>query len=227
MIGWTAIIPIKPPGLSKSRLEVEPSAREQLARAFALDVLDAVAATSSVLQSVVVTADTMIAAHARTRGMLTVADRPMLSAEGLNDAVRVGRDWAVCRWPSSPVAVIPADLPSITSTVLGATLERLAAAERCFVPDAGGTGTTILTSLDPAMLRPLFGPRSAFRHAEDGVRPVIEVDRRIRRDVDTVADLAESRLHGVGCWTAAILAAERARSHQRRLRPHHSVGVRS
>lgn len=227
MTGWTAIIPIKPPGLAKSRLEVEPSVRERLARAFALDVLDAVADTPSVLQSVVVTADPMIAAHARTRAMLTVADRPMLSADGLNNAVRMGRDWAARRWPSSPVVVIPADLPSITSTALTAALERLEMVERGFVPDADGTGTTMSTSLDPTMLRPLFGPRSAFQHAEDGVRPVIEVDHRVRRDVDTVTDLAESRSLGVGCWTVAVLAEERARTHQSRLRSRHSVSVRA
>jgi 2-phospho-L-lactate guanylyltransferase len=217
--GWTAIVPVKPPSLAKSRLDVDPLLREKFARAFALDVLDAVSQSPSIDRVIVVTADVSIAGRARSRGMVTVADRPMLAAEGLDRAVRAGRDWAVRHWATSPVAVVPADLPALTPDVLATSLDRLAEVERGFVPDAAGTGTTVSTALDPAALRPLFGPGSAIRHAQDGVIRLIDVDPRIRRDVDTVADLAAARLLGVGAWTSEVFQLEHERmrhAHPRR-----------
>lgn len=219
MTGWTAIVPIKPPGLAKSRLDVDSILRERLARSFAYDVLDAVAGAEVIKHIIVVTADTAVAAHARSTGALTIADRPMLSPAGLNDAVAMGRDWASRRWSTTPVVVVPADLPAMTSTTLGSALRRLETFDRSFVPDADGTGTTLSSAQDPSFLTPLFGPRSAGRHTDDGAEPVIEVDPRLRRDVDTVKDLAEARLLGVGRWTSDVLVREREhRSRHRRTR---------
>lgn len=214
MTGWTAIIPLKPSGLAKSRLLVEPDLREQLAAAFALDVLDVVAATDEIDHVLVVTADVMLAAHARSLGMMTLADRPIMTADGLNEAVMMGRSWAVRRWPSSPVVAVLGDLPAMRPQLLSDALTELGRTERSFVPDLQGTGTTLSAAVDPNLLRPLFGDRSAFRHGADGVRTVIDVDERLRRDVDTVADLAHVQLLGVGPSTDGVLTQRRRGGHR-------------
>lgn len=206
-IDATAIVPIKPWGLSKSRLNVGEASRPGFARAFALDVLEQVAASSRVGQLVIVTAEPELGAVARRLGAVLLTDRPMLSRDMLNVALDSGRRWAMARRPGDPVVVVPADLAALTSQTLDEAIDRLSQHEVAFVPDMTGHGTTVAWARDPGRLRPFYGRGSAARHAEDGAQAVADVDRRVRQDVDTSVDLREVRRLGLGPETTQALTS--------------------
>ena len=66
------------------------------------------------------------------------------------------------------------------------------------MPDASGSGTSLLGVRSAHSLHTAYGEDSAYRHAATGFHPVVDVDMRARRDVDTSGDLAEARLLGLG-----------------------------
>jgi 2-phospho-L-lactate guanylyltransferase len=204
MTGWTVIVPIKPWALAKSRFEGHPQRREQLARALSLDTLDTVMGAESVGNLVVVSAQPEAGAAARGFGGSVVMDRPLVTSDGLNAAVRLGVRWATIHYPKSPVVVVPSDLASLTSSVLDVALDLLGGHPSGFVPDAAGTGTTLLSAADPSQLAPHYGHASSAWHSRAGATAQPGVDGRVRLDVDTVADLAVALQLGVGSRTAAI-----------------------
>lgn len=201
----TVVIPVKPWALSKSRLDVGTVGRERLARAFSLDVLHAVVASTRLATLVVVTAEPEFATAASRCGAVVLVDRPMLSPDMLNPALASARSWALVRRPEAPVVVVPADLPSLTASVLDAAIDQLSHYESAFVPDAVGQGTTLAWGRSPRDLRLEYGLRSAVKHSAAGARAVSDVDARARWDVDTDTDLAEARRLGVGVHTTAAL----------------------
>lgn len=204
-VGVTVVIPVKPWALSKSRLDVGEEAREGLARAFTLDVIEAVSASSLVGRIVFVTAERELGAVAVRIGAVLLSDRPMLSAGGLNAAVDSGRRWAMARHPTRPVIAVPGDLPALTTATFDHALDRLGRHDRAFVPDAAGRGTTLIWARSPCALHTSYGSRSAVDHSDAGFQAVPDVDPRARWDVDTRTDLVEARLLGVGVHTSAIV----------------------
>lgn len=201
----TAILPVKPWHVSKSRLEVGSVARRLLARAFALDVLEAMGASAHVRALIVVTAEPELSA-ARTRlDTRFLTDPQTVSGDGLNSAIAIGLRCAAQWRPDSPILVLPADLPALTSRVLDDTVELLSVHDSAFVPDASGDGTTLSWGASPEYLRVGYGRGSALRHSTQGARALVEADLRARLDVDTVADLALARRLGVGFRTACAL----------------------
>lgn len=199
----TVVVPVKPWRLAKSRLAMSPDARATLARAFASDVLETVSMSRHVGAIVVVTAEQEL--HADRSSRVTVlVDRPMLSPDGLNPAIDTARRWAVPRRQASPFVVVPADLPALTVESFDHALLEMRHHEAAFVPDLAGTGTTLTWGRSPD-LRTRYGPGSAVSHMRSGMRAVMNVDSRVRCDVDTSADLTEARYLGVGRSTLAAL----------------------
>ena len=195
--GWHLVLPIKGGSRAKSRLQVEPPVRVQLAHALAQDCLAAV--TQAELASVVVvTSDPWMSAAAAASGVGVVPD----PGRGPNAAARAGLGVAPARLAR---AVLLADLPALTVDALLVGLRAAAAHDRAFVPDRQGLGTVLLTARARMPLRPTFGPASAAAHAADGVTR-LELDLpRLRTDVDTAEDLAVAVALGVGVHTAALL----------------------
>jgi 2-phospho-L-lactate guanylyltransferase len=150
----------------------------------------------------VVTSDAGVATRARRLGATVVPD----PGEGLDAAVGAGRDAAVGATPGAPVAVLLGDLPALRADDLVAALEAAARHTRSVVPDAAGTGTVLLTSLDGERLLPSFGAGSAARHEAAGYARLDLDLPRLRRDVDDDADLAVALSLGVGPATAAVLS---------------------
>lgn len=200
--GWTVILPLKGGPTAKSRLGAPPL----LATAIALDCLDAVLAADEVVSVVVVTPDPQLAALATTAGAEV---RPEATpGAGLLAAVRDGLTGI-----GGACAVLLADLPALRSVDLSTALvragERLAQVPpppMVFVPDAEGTGTVLLTALTADAMRPEFGADSAAAHQAAGaVRLDLDLPR-LRRDVDTPADLQTAVELGVGPRTRSVLA---------------------
>jgi 2-phospho-L-lactate guanylyltransferase len=200
---WTVIVPVKQITLAKTRLSgVDASTREALAVAFASDTV-AAAAASSIVDDVIVVSNDDIASHIAGDIAELVADVP---DAGLNPALEYAASYVRARSPDASVAAISSDLPALRADDLTRALRR-GPSVPWFVPDADGVGTTMLAAPQAQRWEPLFGPDSRRAHLDAGV---VEIDvddlDRLRRDVDTVADLAAARLLGVGPSTRAVLA---------------------
>lgn len=209
----TAIVPIKPWALAKSRLAVGHEGRTALAEAFSRDVLTVLAESEWIARIVIVSAEDGLGSIAHSLGATLLRDRPLLSRDGLNVALEAGRRWASSRNPDSPVLAVPADLPALTAQALSDAIGQLASSDRSCVVDAAHTGTTLSWARRPELFRPAYGPRSARRHSDAGVRPLAGgIDPRARRDVDTLDHLAEATRIGVGPHTDVVLRELRSTS---------------
>lgn len=213
MSGFTVVYPVKPWRLGKSRLALDSRPRQELARAFALDVLDVLREVEAVEHVLVVSDEGELRSAANRIGATVLSDRPLVSNDSLNDAIRAGARWAVVRRPLSPIVVVPSDLPALTPEALAGALASGSDGDRAFVPDAWSRGTTLLIAPDPVQLVPDFGGHSAQRHAAAGYRELTDCDPRVRTDVDTIEQLRAARHLGLGSRSTAVvdrLIAERA-----------------
>ncbi|MDX3695198.1 2-phospho-L-lactate guanylyltransferase [Streptomyces europaeiscabiei] len=207
---WTLVVPVKPLERAKSRLSdtAADAVRPGLALAFAQDTVAAALAATAVRGVVVVTDDPLAARELAALGARTVPEDPRGgSRDGLNAALRHGT--AVVRdvRPQSPVAALNADLPALRSEELTRALNAAAEFPRSFLPDAAGTGTTLLAATPGHDLSPVFGPDSRLRHRRSGaVELALATVDSVRQDVDTGDDLRAALGLGVGPRTAAAAA---------------------
>ncbi|MFD6816250.1 2-phospho-L-lactate guanylyltransferase [Microbacterium sp. NPDC060132] len=198
---WVVVIPVKRAEFGKTRLRLPGVDREPLARAIALDTVEATALCPRVAEVVVVTSDEVTAAALlpvpRVR---IVRDR----VEGLTAAIAQGVSAASTRLPR---AVLLGDLPALLPDELTRALDYAAAHPRAFVPDAEGTGTVLATARADVPLRPCFGDDSAAAHRAAGFAEVgFPVLSGLRRDLDHADHLRAARRCGLGPRTAALLA---------------------
>lgn len=206
---WTLVVPLKAAGEAKSRLAawLEPGPRRALVRAMLGDTLAAAAAARCVAAIIVVTGDSATARAARRaagRGMVEVVGEP--DPGGLNPAVRAGIDRARLTRPSHGVGVLLGDLPALRPADLDGALAQAARHPLGVVPDADGTGTTLLTAAPGVPVDPAFGPGSAQLHLARGhVRLLVASGSGLARDVDVPADLDAVLALGVGPRTRRAL----------------------
>lgn len=198
---WCVIVPVSPAAVAKSRLLPLGAAREQLARAFALDVIAAVRDSAAVTHLLVVGDGTLVGEADLDQGALLVMDTSVAS---LNESVSAAESRARALGYSS-IAVLVADIPCVRPADLDELLTRAKAVPRGYVADHTGQGTTALTTTGPA-LSPAFGPDSAARHQGSGASR-IEVTMRASYDIDDPADIAMALVYGLGAATSAALAA--------------------
>ena len=198
--GWHLVMPVKLLGAAKSRLSGLGPARAELALALALDTVAAATRTRGVRGVLVVTDDERVAAALAHHGARSIPDIP---AAGLNAALRHGV--AQLRG-DGPVAALTADLPALRPAELEAALAECAKHRLAFVPDAEGSGTTMLAARSAADFQPHFGPGSAAAHRAVGAVAVAGHLMSLRQDVDTLAGLDTARALGVGTRTMAVLA---------------------
>ncbi|HEY6796300.1 MAG TPA: hypothetical protein VI248_16615 [Kineosporiaceae bacterium] len=207
--GWVLILPLKGGAAAKSRLGGGP----ELARAIALDCLDAVLACPDLRQVLVVTADPTTAEEAVAAGAPRgaghrghdasttpapgLAQPPALAVvresrpgTGLVAAVRDGLAAVPAANRDVPAAVLLGDLPALRPAELSAGLAAAAAAlaarpdaPMAALPDAEGTGTVLLAGRAAGDLDPAFGPGSLAEHRRRGAVPIVLDDPR-RHDVD-------------------------------------------
>jgi 2-phospho-L-lactate guanylyltransferase len=211
--GWTVVVPVKSLSGAKTRLAPELSAGERaaLARAFALDTIEAARGARAVARVVVVSDEPAIELALREVPRVEVV--PELGPRGLAAAIAHGIAVAGAgRWSrsGSPVAVLLGDLPAMRAGDLDAALEAAARHPLAFVPDAEGTGTTLATARGGVPFDAHFGQDSAARHGAAGFADLVaehpgSIGPGLRRDVDTAAELREAVALGVGARTSAVL----------------------
>ena len=199
MQAWTAIVPVRGMHDAKSRLS-GIAQRAALVTAFLDDVLAALSGSYVIERTIVVTGDATLAARARAAGADVVADPD----EGLTGALRAGR-----RAADGDALIVLGDLPCLDSPTVDEVIALATAIDgAAFVPDAGGTGTTMLALPMGSSVEPAFGPRSRAHHASAGAHELHvpgTAGARARRDVDTEVDLWDARRIGVGPATLAVL----------------------
>jgi 2-phospho-L-lactate guanylyltransferase len=200
---WTVIVPVKQITLAKTRLSgIDDTTRRALAIAFARDTVAAAAASSMVDQVVVVSNDDVAADIADGIAEL-IPDEP---DAGLNPALVYAAAHVRTRRPEAPVAAMSSDLPAVRGDDITRAFRR-GTPTPWFVPDMDGIGTTLLAAPHGQLWMPVFGAASRRAHLAAGVA---EIDtsglERLRRDVDTAADLVAALRLGVGPSTAAVVA---------------------
>jgi 2-phospho-L-lactate guanylyltransferase len=202
---WQLVLPVKGGPRAKSRLAPVVRRHPQVPTAFALDCLAAVLACEAVSGASVVSADPQVQAAARALGAAVVEESQ--AGAGLLGAIDDGLRAAE---PHRPTAVLLADLPCLLPGDLAGALAAAeaalhAGAAAAMVPDTEGSGTVLLAAARPGLLRPRFGTRSAHVHAAEGAAPVGLDLPRLRRDVDTPAELEQAAALGLGPRTSAAL----------------------
>lgn len=200
---WTVLIPVRAQAPGKTRLagaSVSPAEHERLVAAIRSDTIAAARAARSVARVV------------RVLDAPSEADDLTLmfvqSAPGLNAALAEAAEFAAAEWPADAVLALVGDLPALQPDDLEDVLAGAALHPVSFVPDAEGTGTTLLAVHPGVRLVPKFGQGSAARHAEQAV--ALPAKPGLQRDVDTEDDLAQAVELGVGPATRAALAEANA-----------------
>ncbi|TLS39793.1 2-phospho-L-lactate guanylyltransferase [Streptomyces montanus] len=207
---WTLVIPLKALARAKSRLSdtADDGLRPGLALAFAQDTVAAALTCAAVRDVAVVTDDVLAGRELAALGARIVPDEP---AGGLNAALTHAASVVRTRSPESPLAALNADLPALRPLELTRVLDAAAAFPRAFLPDAAGTGTTLLAAAAGRELLPAFGTDSRIRHRASGaVEITLGAVDSVRQDVDTGDDLRAALTLGVGPRTAAAVAALKA-----------------
>ncbi|WP_214108396.1 2-phospho-L-lactate guanylyltransferase [Acrocarpospora catenulata] len=199
---WSVVVPVKTLIKAKTRLAGAAGPhREELAVAVAADTVGAALACALVARVIVVTADPVPAARLAALGALVVPD----PGRGLNAALRAGHAHAVRLTPGAPVAALQADLPALRPAELATVLAAAGEFDAAFLPDAAEVGTTLYATGPGIPFRPGFGGESRARHLSGGAKELrLEGVATVRRDVDTIEDLAEAARLGLGPHTAAV-----------------------
>lgn len=199
---WHVVLPLKGTDDAKSRLALPRSARDRVAYAMAADTIDALLDTPDVGR---------VSVLSRTPGLRF--DAPGASA--VEVVIQPEAEWSLdraLRWfamthtdGSSGLAVVVADLPALRAESMAEVLRHAALHRVAMVSDARGSGTTILTSSDPAELRSHFGAGSAAAHRAAGAVQVPSTPDT-ECDVDTAEDLERAHVIGLGPHTLELLA---------------------
>ncbi|MBA3310777.1 MAG: 2-phospho-L-lactate guanylyltransferase [Nocardioidaceae bacterium] len=201
---WTVIVPVKQTMIAKTRLTgFDELTRRRLAMSFALDTVAAAVGCPEVRRVVVVTNDPS-SAEFTTIGADVIPDEP---AAGLNPALVHAAHSIRHADPSASIAALSGDLPALRSSDLSAAFGA-GASTHWFVSDTVGTGTTMLAVAGSTPFSPAFGHHSSVAHRAAGAEEVGASGlARLRRDVDTEADLWAAVRLGVGRRTREALAS--------------------
>lgn len=204
---YVLLVPVKPPAVGKSRLlGLGDGERRALARAFALDTVEAALAAWQVGALLAVTDDAVFSAELTSMGCEAIPDGVSLD---LNGTLRQAAAEAGRRWPGLVPVALCADLPALRSEDLDAALTEITAEPgAAYVADTEGVGTTLYAA-PYADFDPHYGLASAAVHDARGARPVRAAVPTLRRDVDDLDDLTEALTYGVGPRTAFLAAGRR------------------
>jgi 2-phospho-L-lactate guanylyltransferase len=197
-VPWTVVIPLKPPGVGKSRL----GAGAALARAIALDTVEVASRAYQVSRLVVVTADEDLAGDVmglHGDGEVIIESEP----RGISSAIASGFEHIPT---DRRRAVLLGDLPGLLPEDLDIALNLAGDHDRAFVRDAGATGTTLVTARGGVPFEEHFGPGSAEAHRAAGFEELaLPAGSSVRYDVDDAAQLEALARGSLGPRTRALL----------------------
>ncbi|QIG39523.1 2-phospho-L-lactate guanylyltransferase [Microbacterium sp. 4R-513] len=201
MSGWIIVLPVKEASRAKSRLGELRRGDGALARAIALDTIDAVRECSAVGRVVVVTDDGGLEASVPS-DVEVIADR---EGRGPDAAIAAAMSMLA---ETAPRAALLADLPALRPGDLADALEAALGHPRAVVADAEERGSTLVTAAPGVRWASAFGRDSFEQHLSLGCEALpVPAGSSLRRDVDTpdhLAAAAELGLRGrtLAWWTA-------------------------
>jgi 2-phospho-L-lactate guanylyltransferase len=210
--GTAAVVALKSLEQAKSRLALPDPLRRRLAWTMALDTLRAL--TSALPHVLVVSDQPALDARLRRAG-LSVAVLGDSSRVGMNPALDNGAEVLRVQGFTTVLACV-GDLPALRAESI---IRVLAAAEcsgadRAFLADASGVGTTMLIAHDTPLL-PHFQGRSAAAHHSSGAINLAGTSLGAvpdaQRDVDTGIELHAAQALGLGPATSALVDHETGR----------------
>lgn len=202
---WSVVIPVKRLAYAKTRLRpgLPGVSHLELVTAITADTVAAAIASRAVARVIVVTDDDAIRPSLAELGAMCVPDLP---DAGLNPALDYGAAVAAELAPADGVAALGGDRPALRPAELASALAA-ATADRSVVADTPGDGTALLTARPGVPLKPAFGRGSYAAHLASGAVALGGGWPSVRRDTDTLADLADAADLGLGPRTAALVAA--------------------
>lgn len=192
---WTVVVPVKGSAAAKSRFGGAEAFRRELARAMALDTVEAALAASRVGGVVVVTS-APFAADFVALGATVVPDPGL----GLIAAIESGLGHVPDGGGS---AVLLGDLPAMTAGELGAALDAALAQPLSVVADADREGTVLSAATAGHAHSLAFGGSSRAAHVSVGYVELVGDWPGLRRDVDIAEHL--DGLTTVGPRTTLVL----------------------
>lgn len=187
-----ALVPIKERAACKARLAPRfgRAARSTLARALLDHVLETLHSAAGIDHIALVSPECADLPHSVTP--LQHARRGL--NEDLTDALR-----EIEVRGASRAVIVPADLPLLAPSDVGALLARLHSTPVVLSPDRRGRGTNALALTLPSPLRLAFGEGSLARHLAEarrsGASPAIVNRDGLSFDVDDIADVHVLRRH--------------------------------
>lgn len=198
--GWWVLIPVKRLADAKTRIDLDPQTRADLALAMCSDVVAAATNAPNVSRVQVITTDPRVAAAVRPLG----ADLwQMPGVRGLNNELDAATASVLVEYG---VAMLMADLPCLRGDLVAEILDAAPTGRASFVPDWADRGTTMLLQPPGIRVTPHFGDRSAIAHSAIATRLCGEQSwAGARRDVDTRQDLASAAQLAPGPFTDAFL----------------------
>jgi len=200
-LAFRVLVPVKDWARAKSRLDLPADRRAKLAEAFALDTLAAASGCADVTEVVVVTDSERVASVCATRVPGVTA---IVTGASLNDALIAAAHRTTPAARDHGVAAICADLPALRTADVAVVL-RAVPEPGGVVADLAGTGTTLIAARSPRGFIARFGPDSFAAHRAAGLADLTgSASRRLRHDVDTVADLEAWDHADLGSATRAI-----------------------
>ena len=194
-----ALVPVKSLIWTKQRLKTcLGSARAGLTLAMLKDVLTALAGSQECTHIAVVTADPQVADMAAACGARVIDE---VTPGGMNEAIEQGLN-AIRDSGGLRAAIIPADVPLITSSEIDRVLEQLRELRLAesghitgIVPSKDRGGTNLLCIETERPFSVMYGPDSYRRHSrlavEQGNRCVSLHSLPIALDIDEEGDLDE------------------------------------
>lgn len=196
MRSWTVVVPIRAGQEAKTRLHAPAGLAEAMAR----DCLQAIRECPDVHRVLVVSSGPVAPPVQDGQAVEMVVQAPEFF--GLRGAIRQGLALS-----TGATAVLLADLPCLLPAALSDGLRSAPHQGPFHVPDADEHGTVLLGADDPDGLPVRFGPASAGEHRAAGSLELPGQSPRLRRDVDTPADLWQAWQLGVGAHTRDTLTA--------------------
>ena len=211
-----AVVPVKVLDESKRRLNAAlGSDRRGITLAMLKDVLFALANSSRIERTAVVTADPDVSSAASGLGARVIDE---IEPRGMNGAIKLGIE-NIRHLGGSHVVVLPADIPLATGEELDRLMQLHEAEQRAggnsvvgITPSADGRGTNLLCVDTSRDFEPCYGPNSYSLHLgralQSSCRSVTLESSALSLDIDNRADLqtfiqtclADTRFQATETW---------------------------
>ena len=184
-----AVVPVKSPLKSKTRLSVVLSLQERQSLALFMleDVLKALK-SSVVYQICVISSDVIVQALSNKSRVEYLPESQL----GLNQAIMQATEWCIKNNAES-IFVLPADIPLITQEDINQIVKLGSEKTSVVISPSANGGTNALFQKPPNLIPACFGLHSFMKHVNKATAKKISIkfycSKRVTLDIDSLSDL--------------------------------------